>query len=45
LIRILNSINEYAAGIYTIVFGIEVLAVVIIGAGDEAEIELSRYCK
>ena len=32
LIRILNSINEYAAGIYTIVFGVEVLAVVIIGA-------------
>lgn len=32
MIRILNSINEYAAGIYTIVFGIEVLAVVIIGA-------------
>ena len=32
MIRILNSINEYAAGIYTIVFGVEVLAVVIIGA-------------
>lgn len=32
LIRILNSINEYAAGIYTIVFGVEVLAVVIVGA-------------
>lgn len=32
LIRILNSINEYAAGIYTIIFGVEVLAVVIIGA-------------
>ena len=31
LIRILNSINEYAAGIYTIIFGVEVLAVVIIG--------------
>ncbi len=32
MIRILNSINEYAAGIYTIIFGVEVLAVVIIGA-------------
>lgn len=32
LIRILNSINEYAAGIYTIIFSVEVLAVVIIGA-------------
>lgn len=32
LIRILNSINEMAAGIYSIVFGIEVIVVVIIGA-------------
>lgn len=32
MIRILNSINEYAAGIYTIIFGVEVLAVVVIGA-------------
>lgn len=32
LIRILNSISELAAGIYSIVFGIEVLAVVIVAA-------------
>lgn len=32
LITILNTINEYAAGIYSIIFGVEVLAVVIIGA-------------
>lgn len=32
LIRILNSINEFAAGIYSIIFGVEVLAVVIVGA-------------
>ena len=32
LIRILNAINEFAAGIYSIVFGVEVLAVVIVGA-------------
>ncbi|MGN0437610.1 MAG: MATE family efflux transporter [Lachnospiraceae bacterium] len=32
LIRILNSINEMAAGIYSIIFGIEVIVVVIIGA-------------
>lgn len=32
LIRILNTINEFAAGIYSIIFGIEVLAVVIVGA-------------
>ena len=32
IIRILNSINELAAGIYTIVFGVEVIAVVVIGS-------------
>lgn len=32
LIRILNTINEFAAGIYSIIFGVEVLAVVIVGA-------------
>lgn len=31
LIRILNAINEMAAGIYSIIFSVEVLAVVIIG--------------
>ncbi len=32
IIRILNSINEIAAGIYTMVFTLEILAVVVIGA-------------
>ena len=32
LIKILNTINEFAAGIYSIIFGVEVLAVVIVGA-------------
>ena len=32
LIKILNSINEMAAGIYSIVFGIEVIVVVVVGA-------------
>ena len=32
LIRILNTINELAAGIYSIIFGVEVMAVVIVGA-------------
>lgn len=32
LIKILNSINEMAAGIYSIIFGIEVIVVVIVGA-------------
>lgn len=32
LIRILNSINEMAAGIYSVVFSVEILAVVLIGA-------------
>ena len=32
LIRILNTINEFAAGIYSIIFGVEILAIVIVGA-------------
>lgn len=32
LIKILNSINEMAAGIYSIIFGIEVIVVVVVGA-------------
>ena len=32
LIRILNTINEMAAGIYSMIFSVEVLAVVIVGA-------------
>ena len=32
LIIILNTINEMAAGIYSIIFGIEILAVVLIGS-------------
>ena len=32
MIRILNTINEFAAGIYSIVFGVEILAVVVVGA-------------
>ena len=41
IIRILNSINELAAGIYSIVFGVEVLAVVIVGALGSASMTLS----
>lgn len=32
IIRILNSINEMAAGIYSVVFAVELLVVVVIGA-------------
>lgn len=32
LIKILNSIDELAAGIYSIIFGVEVLAIVVVGA-------------
>ena len=32
LIRLLNNINELAAGIYSIIFGVEILAVVLVGA-------------
>ena len=41
LIRILNTINEFAAGIYSIVFGVEVLAVVIVGAIGSGTMTLS----
>lgn len=41
LIKILNSINEFAAGIYSIVFTIEVLSVVIIGAIGNGTVTLS----
>lgn len=32
LIQLLNNINELAAGIYSIIFGVEILAVVLVGA-------------
>lgn len=41
LIRILNTINEMAAGIYSTIFGIEVLIVVIIGAIGNGTMTLS----
>jgi len=41
IIRILNSINEIAAGIYSLIFGIEVLAVVIIGSLGNATLTLA----
>lgn len=41
LIRILNSINELAAGIYAIVFGIEVIAVVVVGAVGNGTLTLT----
>ncbi len=41
LIKILNSINDLAAGIYSIVFSVEVLAVVIIGAIGSGTMTLS----
>ncbi len=41
IIRILNTINELAAGIYSIVFGVELLAVVIIGALGNGTLTLS----
>lgn len=41
LIRILNSINEMAAGIYSIVFSIELVVVVIIGAIGNGTLTLS----
>lgn len=41
IIRILNSINELAAGIYSIIFGVEILAVVIIEALGSATLTLS----
>lgn len=41
LIRILNTINEFAAGIYSIIFSVEVLAVVIVGAIGSGTMTLS----
>ena len=41
IIRILNSINELAAGIYSIIFGVEVLAVVAIGSLGSATMTLT----
>lgn len=45
IIRILNSINEMAAGIYSIVFSIELLAVVIFGAIGNGTMTLSSEAK
>lgn len=45
LIRILNSINEMAAGIYSTVFGIEVLIVVIVGAIGNGTMTLSSEAR
>lgn len=41
MIRILNAISEKAAGIYSIVFSIEVLVVVVVGAIGNATMTLS----
>ena len=41
LIRILNSIDEIAAGIFTMVFNVEIIAVVIISAIGNATMTLS----
>lgn len=41
LIRILNTINEFAAGIYSIIFGVELLAVVIVGAVGSSTMTLT----
>ena len=45
LIRILNSIDEMAAGIYSIVFSIEILVVVVIGAIGNGTLTLSGEAK
>ena len=45
LIRILNTINEMAAGIYSIVFGVEVLVVVVIGAIGNGTMTLTGEAK
>ena len=45
IIRILNSINEIAAGIYSIVFGVEVLVVVVIGAFGNSTMTLTGEAK
>lgn len=45
IIRILNSINELAAGIYSIVFGVEVLVVVVIASFGNATMILTGEAK
>ncbi|MDY3793181.1 MAG: MATE family efflux transporter [Oscillospiraceae bacterium] len=45
IIRILNSIDVKAAGIYSIVFSVEVLAVVVIGAIGSGTMTLSGEAK
>ncbi len=45
LIRILNSIDEMAAGIYSIVFSIEILVVVVIGTIGNGTLTLSGEAK
>ena len=45
IIRILNSINEIAAGIYSIVFSVEVLVVVVIGAFGNSTMTLTGEAK
>lgn len=41
IVRILNTINEFAAGIFSLVFGVELLAVVIVGALGNGTLTLS----
>ncbi len=41
IIRILNYISVIAAGIYTIVFGVEVLAIVVVGALGQGTLTLT----
>ncbi len=41
LIAILNSINEKAAGIYSMIFGIEILVVVVVGSIGNATLTLT----
>jgi Na+-driven multidrug efflux pump len=45
LISVLNTIDEMAAGIYSIIFGIEILAVVIISALGSATMTLTGEAK
>lgn len=45
IIRILNSIDDTAAGIYSMVFSIEVLIVVVIGAFGNASMTLTGEAK
>lgn len=45
LIVILNSINEMAAGIYSMIFGVELLVVVVIGSFGNATLTLTGEAK